>query len=92
MRARLFEKDRFVNEDSDEFIRWFQKFKETIDKWGIFFEDTVEEWDEWSQESRLQGEDGGKAGAREGNKITEQPNNRTLIRHRNIIDTHQSRT
>jgi hypothetical protein len=48
MRARLFEKDRFVNEDSDEFIRWFQKFKETIDKWGIIFEDTVEKWDEWS--------------------------------------------
>jgi hypothetical protein len=71
MRARLFEKDRFVNEDSDEFIRWFQKFKETIDKWGIFFENTVEKWDEWSQGPRLQSEDGDKVGAREGNKITE---------------------
>jgi hypothetical protein len=92
MRARPFEKDRLVNEDPDEFIRWFQKFKETIDKWGIFFEDTVKEWDEWSQGPRLQGEDGDKTGARKGNKITEQPNNRILIRHRNIIDTHQSRT
>jgi hypothetical protein len=49
MRARLFEKNRFINKDPNEFIRWFQKFKETIDKWGIFFEDTVKEWDEWSQ-------------------------------------------
>jgi hypothetical protein len=40
MRARPFEKDRFINEDSDEFIRWFQKFKEIIDKWDIFPEDT----------------------------------------------------
>jgi hypothetical protein len=40
MRARPFEKDRLINKDSDEFIRWFQKFKETIDKWGILSEDT----------------------------------------------------
>ena len=52
----------------------------------------MEEWDVWPQGPRLQGEDAGKAGAREGNKITEQPNNRISIRHRNIIDTHQSRT
>jgi len=52
----------------------------------------VEEWDVWPQGPRLQGEDGGKAEAREGNKITEQSNNRTLTRHRNIIDTYQSRT
>jgi hypothetical protein len=52
----------------------------------------VEEWDVWPQGSRLQGEDGGKAGARGSNKITEQPNNRTLTRHRDIIDIHQNRT
>jgi hypothetical protein len=52
---------------------------------------SVEEWDVWPQGPRLQGEDGGKAGARESNKTTEQPNNRTSTRHRNIIDTHQSR-
>jgi hypothetical protein len=40
MRARLFEKDCFINKNPDEFIRWFQKFKETIDKWDILFEDT----------------------------------------------------
>jgi hypothetical protein len=40
MRARPFEKDRLVNKDSDEFIRWFQKVKETIDKWSILLEDT----------------------------------------------------
>jgi hypothetical protein len=51
----------------------------------------VEEWDVWPQGPRLQGEDKGKAGARESNKTTEQPNNRTLTRHRNIIDTHHSR-
>ena len=71
MRARLFEKDRFVNEDPNEFIRWFQKFKETIDKWGIFFKDTVKEWDEWSQGPRLQGEDGGKTRARGSNQTIE---------------------
>jgi hypothetical protein len=52
----------------------------------------VEEWEVWPQGPRLQGEDEGKARAREGNKITEQLNNRILIRHRNIIDTHQNRT
>jgi len=36
----------------------------------------VEEWDVWPQGPRLQGEDAGKAGARGGNKTTEQPNNR----------------
>jgi hypothetical protein len=51
----------------------------------------VEEWDVWPQGPRLQGEDGGKVGARGSNKTTEQSNNRTLIRHRNIINTHQSR-
>ena len=53
---------------------------------------TVEEWDVWPQGPRLQGEDGGEAGARGSNKTTEQPNNRTSTRHRNIIDTHQNRT
>jgi hypothetical protein len=48
----------------------------------------VEEWDVWPQGPRLQGENGGKAGTRESNKTTEQPNNRTLTRHRNIIDIH----
>jgi hypothetical protein len=43
MRVRLFEKDRFINKNSNEFIRWFQKFKETIDKWNIFFKNTVKE-------------------------------------------------
>jgi hypothetical protein len=52
------------------------------------FPDTVEKWDVWPQGPRLQGEDGGEAGARGGNKTTEQPNNRTSTRHRNIIDTH----
>jgi len=37
------------------------------------------------------GQDVGKAGARGGNKTTEQPNNRILIRHRSIIDTLQKR-
>jgi hypothetical protein len=32
---------------------------------------SVEEWDVWPQGPRLQGEDGGKAGARESNKTTE---------------------
>jgi hypothetical protein len=40
MRARPFEKDRLVNEDPNEFIRWFQKVKKTIDKWSILPEDT----------------------------------------------------
>jgi hypothetical protein len=31
----------------------------------------VEEWDVWPQGPRLQGEDGGKAGARGSNKTTE---------------------
>jgi hypothetical protein len=53
---------------------------------------TVEEWDVWPQGPRLQGEDGGKAGARGSNKTTEQPNNRTSTRHRDIIDIHQNRT
>jgi hypothetical protein len=52
---------------------------------------SVEKWDVWPQGPRLQGEDGDKAGARESNKTTEQPNNRTLTRHRNIINTHQSK-
>jgi hypothetical protein len=46
----------------------------------------------WPQGPRLQGEDGGKAGARESNKITEQSNNRISIRHRDIIDIYQNRT
>jgi hypothetical protein len=49
----------------------------------------VEEWDVWPQGPRLQGEDEGKAGTRGSNKTTEQPNNRTSTRHRNIIDIHQ---
>jgi hypothetical protein len=49
---------------------------------------TVEEWDVWPQGPRLQGEDEGKAGARGSNKTIEQPNNRILTRHRNIIDIH----
>jgi hypothetical protein len=53
---------------------------------------SVEEWDVWPQGPRLQGEDGGKAGARGSNKTTEQPNNRTSTRHRDIIDIHQNRT
>jgi hypothetical protein len=52
----------------------------------------VEEWDVWPQGPRLQGEDGGKAGARESDKTTEQPNNRISTRHRDIIDIHQNRT
>jgi hypothetical protein len=40
MRARLFEKDCLINKNSNEFIRWFQKFKETIDKWDILSENT----------------------------------------------------
>jgi hypothetical protein len=40
MRTRLFEKDRLVNKEFDDYIRWFQKVKEIIDKWGILFEDT----------------------------------------------------
>jgi hypothetical protein len=52
----------------------------------------VEEWAEWPQGPRLQGEDAGEAGAREGGKTTEQPNNRTSTKHRNIIDTHQNQT
>jgi hypothetical protein len=47
----------------------------------------VEEWAEWPQGPRLQGEDRGKAGAQGSNKTTEQQNNRTSTRHRNIIDT-----
>jgi hypothetical protein len=49
----------------------------------------VEEWDVWPQGPRLQGEDGGKAGARGSNKIIEQSNNRTSTRHRDIIDIYQ---
>ena len=52
---------------------------------------SVVEWDVWPQGPRLQGEDAGKAGARGGNKTTEQPNNRISIGQRNIIDTHQNR-
>jgi hypothetical protein len=52
----------------------------------------VEEWDVWPQEPRLQGEGGGKAGARGSNKTTDQLNNRTSIRHRDIIDIYQNRT
>jgi hypothetical protein len=48
----------------------------------------VKEWDVWPQGPRLQGEDKGKAGARGSNKTTEQPNNRTSTRHRDIIDIH----
>ena len=59
---------------------------------SVSFLNTVEEWDVWPQGPRLQGEDGGKAGARGSNKTTEQPNNRTSTRHRDIIDTHQSST
>jgi hypothetical protein len=33
--------------------------------------DTVEEWEVWPQGPRLQGEDGGKAGARGNDKIIE---------------------
>jgi hypothetical protein len=40
MRARPFEKDRLINKDLNEFIRWFQKFEKTIDKWDILPEDT----------------------------------------------------
>jgi hypothetical protein len=40
MRARLFDKDRFINKDPDEYIRWFQKFKKIVDKWDILSEDT----------------------------------------------------
>jgi hypothetical protein len=51
----------------------------------------VELWEVWPQGPRLQGEDGGKAGARGRNKTIEQPNNGISTRHRDIIDTHQSR-
>ena len=40
IRARPFDKNRLVNEEPDDYIRWFQKVKETIDKWGILLEDT----------------------------------------------------
>jgi hypothetical protein len=45
----------------------------------------------WPQGPRLRGENGGKAGARESDKTTEQLNNRTLTRHRDIIDIYQNR-
>jgi hypothetical protein len=60
----------------------------------------VEEWDEWPRGLRLQGEEAGKAGPREGqqddrttkqqniNKITEyQQDNRILTRQQNINKT-----
>ena len=40
MRARPFEKDRLINKNPNEFIRQFQKFKETIDKWDILPKNT----------------------------------------------------
>jgi hypothetical protein len=40
LRARPFEKERLVNEDPDDYIKWFQKFKKTVDKWNILLEDT----------------------------------------------------
>jgi hypothetical protein len=61
-------------------------------RYYMSFKGIVEEWDVWPQGPRLQGEDEGKAGARESNKTTEQSNNRTSTRHRNIINIHQNRT
>jgi hypothetical protein len=60
-------------------------------KYALLGNNTVEEWDVWPQGPRLQGEDGGKARARGSDKTTEQSNNRTSIKHRNIIDIYQNR-
>jgi hypothetical protein len=67
-------------------------YKNTIRSYVRRKQAIVEKWDVWPQGPRLQGEDGGKAGARGSHKATEQPNNKTLTRHRDIIDTHQNRT
>jgi hypothetical protein len=40
LRARPFEKERFINKNLDDYIKWFQKFKEAVDKWNILLEDT----------------------------------------------------
>jgi hypothetical protein len=69
----------------------YDRSYEDLKKWIIIIH-IVKEWDVWPQGPRLQGEDGGKAGARGSNKTTEQPNNRTSTRHRNIINIHQDRT
>ena len=39
MRARPMEKDRVVNEDPDNYIKWFRTFIGVVDKWGIVPED-----------------------------------------------------
>ena len=33
------EKDRLLNEDLDDYIKWFRTFIEIINKWGIISED-----------------------------------------------------
>jgi hypothetical protein len=40
MRARPMEKDRLINEDADDYIKWFRAFIEIVNKWGILLEDT----------------------------------------------------
>jgi hypothetical protein len=40
MRARPMEKDRFINKDADDYIKWFRVFIEIVNKWGILLEDT----------------------------------------------------
>jgi hypothetical protein len=39
LRARPMEKARLVNEDPDDYIKWFRTFIEVIIKWGLFSED-----------------------------------------------------
>ena len=34
------EKDRLINENTDDYIKWFRAFIEIVNKWGILSEDT----------------------------------------------------
>jgi intergrase/recombinase len=39
LRARPMEKARLINEDPDNYIKWFRVFIEVINKWGLIPED-----------------------------------------------------
>jgi hypothetical protein len=40
IRARPMEKDRLINENANDYIKWFRAFIEIVNKWGILLEDT----------------------------------------------------
>jgi hypothetical protein len=54
-----------------EFLITYHERENCLIRKVFIFSDSVEEWDVWPQGPRLQGEDGGKAGARGSNKIIE---------------------